>query len=263
MGLFQSRLNCTRLEIAEEADKRAMVRQFWEQVLKVGGTCLKWRGGWAPGGKIQASFSSHFINDTLMSHLRYNYHWFVWPWLVVLARGTSWGVLLSEAPQWCDQVSSKRPCWCYKHPYSRVLARGGRFVQDQGAQLVGSCCLVTGSTSEVTYLIFGNHNLLSFSLNTIVFVCQGYRPKSWSSNQSSLSFRQIRRWDASFFILIIVIATNCIFTIRVLRLMGQSWSGLSCIWCLWGECWNQKSRTGFFILWKRRGIRVSFSINLA
>ena len=51
-----------------------MVRQFWEQVLKVGGTCLKWRGGWAPGGKIQASFSSHFINDTLMSHLRYNYH---------------------------------------------------------------------------------------------------------------------------------------------------------------------------------------------
>ena len=43
-------------------------------------------------------------------------------------------------------------------------------MQDQGAQLVGSCCLVTGSTSEVTYLIFGNHNLLPFSLNTIFYV---------------------------------------------------------------------------------------------
>ena len=46
-------------------DKRAMVRQCWEQVLNVGGTGLKWRGGWAlcraPGGKL---FSSHFFNDT-------------------------------------------------------------------------------------------------------------------------------------------------------------------------------------------------------
>ena len=51
------------------------------------------------------------------------------------------------------------------------------------------------------------------------------------------------------FIFINVITTNCIFTIRVLRLMGQS-----CIWCLQGECWNLKSHGQGFSFYERGGV---------
>ena len=95
-------------------------------------------------------------------------------------------------------------------------------MQDQGAQLVGSCCLVTGSTSEVTYLIFGNHNLLPFSLNTIVFFMSGVQTKILKFKSSFAVFQTDSEVRCFLFIFINVITTNCIFTIRVLRLMGQS-----------------------------------------
>ena len=95
-------------------------------------------------------------------------------------------------------------------------------MQDQGAQLVGSCCLVTGSTSEVTYLIFGNNNnLLPFSLNTIVFM-SGVQTKILKFKSSFAVFQTDSEVRCFLFIFINVITTNCIFTIRVLRLMGQS-----------------------------------------
>ena len=55
-GIISEHAELCEIRDCRGVDKRAMARQCWEQVLKVGGTDLKWRGAWAlcraPGGKL-------------------------------------------------------------------------------------------------------------------------------------------------------------------------------------------------------------------